>query len=789
MGTEEICLGCMAEKGGAKVCPTCGYEEGTPPASPLHLKPGTVLNRKYLIGRVLGHGGFGITYLGLDLNLRVKLAIKEYFPTGLVTRDATAETVSVFSGDSRESFDYGLEKFLEEGRTLAKFSNVPEIVGVRDFLRENGTAYLVMDYIEGITLKEYLARQGGKLPLDAALTFVMPVVHALEKVHGAGMLHRDVSPDNIFVTSDFHVKLLDFGAARCAVGGQSRSLSVMLKPGYSPEEQYRSRGKQGPWTDVYATAATLYKLLTGETPPEAMDRLAEDDLKPFSSFGLSLPENYEKAILKALSVRAEGRYQSMAEFEAALTGEVEQEDTRPSPAEKADETAPVNPAPTKNAESKEERPVPPNGLPCVTVPIPERKWGGTLGEEKAGFAAEESPAGYDQLTSGDQGDGNYFSLSQVWLISGAVVLGIIVMIMILSGVIEQRHDDISVQAGASSSAALESSSEAQSNTVPVQTRSSGETVVSSVAAPSSSGTPSSVPPVSSAQSSAPSSPSQTGTTGNTSGNISNNGFVAQQGDWIYYSNESDTERLYKMKDDGSEKSRMYIAASDNINIIGNWIYYSNEAVGKLCKMKTDGTGWAQLSDDRPGSMNIVGDWIYYSSNKNQGLYKIKTDGSNKTKLDDGFIMQVNVSGDEIYYRNADKNDILYKIKTDGSGKAQVGADSTWSFNVVNDWIYYENKNDGDKLYKIKADGSSRTKLTDDASSYLNATENWVYYGNDSDGGSLYKVKTDGSGRIKLGKDKIGQINVIGDWIYYINSGDNYAVYRIKSDGTHRQLVN
>ena len=783
MGTEEICLGCMAEKGEAKVCPTCGYEEGTPPVSPLHLKPGTVLNRKYLIGRALGHGGFGITYLGLDLNLRVKLAIKEYFPTGLVTRDATAETVSVFSGDSRESFDYGLEKFLEEGRTLARFSNVPEIVGVRDFLRENGTAYLVMDYIEGITLKEYLARQGGKLPLDAALTFLMPVVHALEKVHASGMLHRDVSPDNIFVTSDFHVKLLDFGAARCAVGGQSRSLSVMLKPGYSPEEQYRSRGKQGPWTDVYAAAATLYKLLTGETPPEAMDRLAEDDLKPFSSFGLSLPESYEKAILKALSVRAEGRYQTMSEFEAALTGEVEQEDapakTEP-PAEKSPLQSRTEPLGVAVPVLKNTPPV--NGAePAadVTVPLPKDR-------EPGGDSAENKPVLFMHHLEDEEDPreeaGSSFPRKRKGLLLFAAALAVFVILAIASAAIGHQQP-------ASVPAQAESSSEAQQSSSEVQSAESENQAVSS-------GTPASSA-ASASDSFAPDyAPGQENTVGNTSGNIVNNGIIAQQGNWFYYFNE---EKLYKVKTDGSGKAQIDndVGNVNSLNVSGDWIYYSSYGYGTpwVYKIKTDGTGKTSLCNDDAEYATVAGDWIYYCNHTDgDTIYKIKTDGTGRVKLCGDSADNMSVLGNWLYYCNTGDGNNVYKIGTDGSGRVKINDDDSCFVNVEGKWIYYKNNREFGQLFKIGIDGSGRTQVTDSEAGtikpyYFNVNGSWIYYGYiENETCNLYKIKTDGTGKMKLCDGQSDNISIVGDWIYYRDSVEN-KLHRLKTDGTQLQLVN
>jgi serine/threonine protein kinase len=217
-----------------------------------------------------------------------------------------------------EAFRYGLEKFLEEARVLARFAEHQGIVAVRDFFPAHGTGYLVMSYLEGLTLKDYLARQGGQIPFPQALAILMPVMDALRAVHQVGLLHRDISPDNIYITRDRQVKLIDFGAARAAMGAHSRSLSVILKPGYAPPEQYGSQGRQGPWTDVYAVGATLYQMLTGQMPPEAPDRLYQDTLKPPTAYGADLPQTAELALFKALAVRAEQRFQSVADLQAAL---------------------------------------------------------------------------------------------------------------------------------------------------------------------------------------------------------------------------------------------------------------------------------------------------------------------------------------------------------------------------------------------------------------------------------------------------------------------------------------
>ena len=284
----------------------------------MYLLQGIELNNRYKIDDILGHGWFGITYSALDKILNVKVAIKEYLPRQLATRAEGQTKVSIFTGESRKHYDYGLKKFLEEAQSIAQFSHHPNIVSARDYFETNNTAYMVMEYIEGVTLKEYLEQKGGRIPFEEAKAIMMPVMDALREVHSVGLLHRDISPDNIYITTTGQVKVLDFGAARYYAGEQSKSLSVILKPGYAPEEQYRSSGKQGTWTDVYATGATIYRVISGKTPPEALDRKEEDTLELPSQMGISIPADAEKALLKALAVSAVQRFQTMGEFQAAL---------------------------------------------------------------------------------------------------------------------------------------------------------------------------------------------------------------------------------------------------------------------------------------------------------------------------------------------------------------------------------------------------------------------------------------------------------------------------------------
>ena len=248
----------------------------------------------------------------------MRIAVKEYYPKGYANRantlSATVECAA--AGENHAVFEKGRERFLRETRSLAKFSGEPGIVDVRDFFEENNTAYIVMEYLEGETLAAYLKRKGN-LTAQEAIELLLPVMRSLQKVHTLGVIHRDISPDNIMLAGG-RVKLLDFGAARSVSGMENRSLSVMLKPGYAPEEQYRSKGEQGPWTDVYALCATLYKCITGATPDDAAQRVFSDDLKAPSALGAAVTPAQERALLKGMAVYRRDRWQSVDELLAAL---------------------------------------------------------------------------------------------------------------------------------------------------------------------------------------------------------------------------------------------------------------------------------------------------------------------------------------------------------------------------------------------------------------------------------------------------------------------------------------
>jgi len=310
---EGYCASCF-EKADKLPCPQCGYN-GKPPEDKAILPQGVVLNNKYIIGRKLGRGGFGITYLAYDEKLQLKVCIKEYYPDAVSTRQVNSYQISPYTGNNFADFDFGKGKFLEEARTLAKFNSVPNIASVYDFFEENGTAYLVMEYLDGITLSRMLRNNPkGKLTWEEAREIAIPTATVLCKVHDQGIIHRDIAPDNIFMTRESDVKLLDFGAARHAMGEKSQSLSVILKKGFAPPEQYTSKGKQGPWTDMYALAATIYKTITGQTPPEAMDRMMGEQMESPKELGAIVSDDMNEAIMIGMDIDYKNRLKSMDLF-------------------------------------------------------------------------------------------------------------------------------------------------------------------------------------------------------------------------------------------------------------------------------------------------------------------------------------------------------------------------------------------------------------------------------------------------------------------------------------------
>ncbi len=323
---KNYCYCCMKElPEGAHICPFCGYDNSRPQNDRLLLPEGSILNGKYLVGKKLGKGGFGITYIGRELQLDIIVAIKEYFPSGLSTRDFNAKSVLIStSGEyDPERFRAGEEDFRNEVQRLTKF-NSPYIAHVREYFLENNTAYIVMDYVDGVSFSDEIKAQ-GRIPWERVLSLMLPLMPELDKLHQQDLIHRDIKPENIKIVHDsdtgkeFPV-LLDFGAARSFTAELTGDYTAVLTPGYAPLEQYKTHSKQGAFTDVYALCAAIYKAITGETPTPAIDMVdGEESIKPISSFGIDIPAYVEKALMHGLALKSQDRTQNMRELYYELT--------------------------------------------------------------------------------------------------------------------------------------------------------------------------------------------------------------------------------------------------------------------------------------------------------------------------------------------------------------------------------------------------------------------------------------------------------------------------------------
>lgn len=316
------CYHCMylIEQEKAQTCPHCGQSLAAQPVAPSFLRPGTILQDKYLVGYPLGSGGFGNTYIGWNRFLDRRVAIKEFYPKQIIGRTREGRNVTMLDEVSQSRFRKGLSGFLEEAKNLAAMKDIPGVVEVQAFFEENDTGYMVMEYLEGMDVKTALKKAGGRMDYATSREIMLSVLYTLREIHRRGLLHRDIAPDNIFLTKDGAVKLIDFGSAKYETALANTQSQVILKPGYTPLEQYSRNGKQGPYTDLYASAATFYRMLTGQKPIPAIERLEKDGLIPPSDIGVKMPEQAELGIMVCLNVNAKFRLQNADELIEALDG-------------------------------------------------------------------------------------------------------------------------------------------------------------------------------------------------------------------------------------------------------------------------------------------------------------------------------------------------------------------------------------------------------------------------------------------------------------------------------------
>ncbi len=294
-----------------------------------YLQIGTILHERYEIKDILGAGGFGITYKAWDNTLQTEVCIKEYYPVGIANRAVAATLVSVYTNADEVSYRRGMQRFLREARGLAKLGSVKNIVNVHDYFEENNTAYMVMEYLKGKTLKCFVRENGGKVNEDVAIHVACSVLEALQHVHAVGIIHRDISPDNIYICDNMEVKLIDFGALKQEIAEVNKSTSIILKYGFAPPEQYTSNSReQGAWTDIYAVGATVYYILTGLIPQDSVMRMMEDVLVPLEEIIPSISKNFSDAIMKAMSLNIRDRFASAEDFLNELLSDTETNDTK-----------------------------------------------------------------------------------------------------------------------------------------------------------------------------------------------------------------------------------------------------------------------------------------------------------------------------------------------------------------------------------------------------------------------------------------------------------------------------
>lgn len=312
---NNLCYGCMNEKVIEGKCPICGYNPEEP-TNPLFLKPGFMLDSRYLIGKATDSNGEGVTYIGYDTVTATTVNIREFLPLGLCERDVDEATVLMLSG-SEYSFNDALTKFIELSRKLFKLNELPALFDVLDVRETNNTAYRITRAVPGISLREFLMRNGGLLKWDQARSLFAPLVASISAMHQADVIHRGISPDTLIVGKDGKLRLSGFCIPECRTA--KSALTSQLFPGFAAVEQYGAAGTQGPWTDIYAFAATIYRTLVGNPPPEATDRLEDDNMTIPGKIAREIPKPVLETLANALQVLPQDRTQKIDSMRQSLS--------------------------------------------------------------------------------------------------------------------------------------------------------------------------------------------------------------------------------------------------------------------------------------------------------------------------------------------------------------------------------------------------------------------------------------------------------------------------------------
>lgn len=805
----QLCLGCMKQFGKEfDVCPHCGFIVGTKPKFKDHLVPGTRLYGRYILGKVLGHGGFGVTYLAWDEKLSRAVAIKEFFPHAISTRSEGQTDLSCYDEKSEEFFREGVKKMLDEGMRISKFSSNPHVVNIYDCFEENNTSYIVMEYLEGKDLKEYLAEKGGRLAPEEAIRFITPIINVLEVMHKEHLIHRDISPDNIYLCNSGEVKLLDFGSARLAVEDANKSLSIMVKRGYAPQEQYMSRSKQGPWTDIYAVCATLYKLITGKTPPDS-NELGSVAVKSFSEFGINNCDELEKVILHGMESDYTARIQSAPELRNLLAAAL----NKPTQAKSKQNTVIKSVPDNKKQKEQKKFVIKPAAaiitatvsvlvcaLICVIVFFPggkcgdDAKWNfsnDTLSISGSGeilpsyFSLEENgkcrkrygektlhivieegiscigEAAFKAFSDSCTSIKLPASLEVIESSAFAEMSGI--ETVYFSGTQSQWNDIIVGEANSSIfSAELVFTSESNNEkTTQTQTSAVQPTATNSVNADQ---TPNSITV-------APQNNRKA-----VNGNSVNDGLVSQAGEYVFYQNHDVKWALYRMKPDGSENIEI---SSDNswcINAYGDYVYYANADKGSaIYRVNADGSGKMELCSEACSLMVVTQEHIFFvNASDGKKLYRININGTGKTRISTEAVKHIAYQDGYVYYCLAQGE--IYRIKSDATGKEKLNEAQSDYINLSGEWIYYRNVSDGNKIYRMKTDGSDNAVFSNNSAGFMNASEDKLYYQNKSDNNYLYCINlSTGDDELFLDKD-CRYLNVTADKIYYRIGKNTDALY-------------
>lgn len=329
----KVCLGCLRQIDlRDDRCPFCGFDP-LRVQNPRYLRVGTKLNDRYVVGKKLGEGGFGITYTGYDIVKKTPVAIKEYFPAGIAGRDTSLgrnNDLQVYDGRNGKRYEEGLERFAREGKTQSQLKHLEHVVNVYDYFEENRTGYLIMEFVPGITVHERVEREGVFSPEEMMIT-IRPLLKDLAIIHSKDLLHRDISPENIMLRPDGVTKLIDFGAARTVMMGEEqmdKSVTVLVRRQYTPKEQYLTKGNYGPWTDIYALCATVYYMLSGAEPMPALEREENDLLKPLIEVCPEVGKELSDVIEKGMAITIEDRFQSVEELLKKLSEVIPEESIR-----------------------------------------------------------------------------------------------------------------------------------------------------------------------------------------------------------------------------------------------------------------------------------------------------------------------------------------------------------------------------------------------------------------------------------------------------------------------------